>query len=69
MSLPKTFPSIQSLRKIAKQLALTNDIQLSQALDLVANDYGFTHWALMIKYFNSTVTFGTHQPTSYILAF
>lgn len=53
MSLPNTFPSIQSLKKSAKQTALTKDIHLNQALDLVANDYGFTHWALLVKYFNS----------------
>lgn len=53
MSLPKTFPSIQSLKQAAKDLALNKDINLSQALDLVANDFGFTHWALLVKYFNS----------------
>lgn len=53
MSLPKTIPSIQSLKQTAKLLASTKNIHLSQALDLVANDYGFTHWALLLKYFNS----------------
>ncbi len=53
MSFSKVIPSIQSLKKTAKQLASTKAIHLNQALDLVANEYGFTHWALMIKYFNS----------------
>lgn len=53
MSLPKTIPSIQSLKQTAKLLALTKNIHLSQALNLVANDYGFTHWTLLLKYFNS----------------
>ena len=53
MSLSKTIPSIQSLKQTAKQLASTKDVTLSQALDFVASDYGFTHWALMLKYFKS----------------
>lgn len=53
MSLPKTIPSIQSLKQSAKLLASTKNIQLSQALDLVANEYGFTHWTLFLKYFKS----------------
>lgn len=48
-----SFPSIQSLKKAAKQMALAKNIHLSQALDLVANDYGFTHWALLMNHFNS----------------
>lgn len=53
MSLTKTIPSIQSLKQIAKHLTSVRNIPLSQALDLVANDYGFTHWTLMHKYFKS----------------
>ena len=53
MSLPKTIPSIQSLKKTAKQLASTNHIHLSHALDRVANEHGFTHWTLLLKYFKS----------------
>lgn len=53
MSLSKTIPSIQSLKQTAKQLASTNNIHLSQSLNLVANDYGFTHWTILLKYFKS----------------
>jgi hypothetical protein len=53
MSLSQTIPSIQTLKKTAKLLALTKNIHLSQAFDLVANDYGFTHWTLLLKYFKS----------------
>jgi len=34
-------------------MALAKSIHLSQALDLVANDYGFTHWAFLMNHFNS----------------
>lgn len=53
MSLSKAIPSIQSLKKLAKQLAVAKGIHLGQALDCVAKDYGFTHWTLMLKYFKS----------------
>ncbi|KTD07274.1 DnaB-like helicase C-terminal domain-containing protein [Legionella jamestowniensis] len=53
MSLSKTIPSIQSLKQIAKKISSTKNIHLSQALDLVANDYGFTHWTTLLKYFKS----------------
>lgn len=53
MSLSKTVPSIKSLKQTAKKLALSKNIDLSHALDLVANDYGFTHWTLLFKYFKS----------------
>jgi archaellum biogenesis ATPase FlaH len=53
MSLSKAIPSIQSLKKLAKQLAAAKGIHLGQALDCVAKDYGFTHWTLMLKYFKS----------------
>lgn len=53
MSLSKSIPSIKSLKLSAKQIASTKNIPISHALDLVANDYGFTHWTLMHKYFKS----------------
>lgn len=45
-------PSIQSLKHKAKILADKEKIALNQALNLIANDYGFTHWALLMKHFN-----------------
>ncbi|KTD71192.1 hypothetical protein [Legionella tucsonensis] len=48
-----SIPSIKSLKLSAKQIASAKNISLSQALNLIANDYGFTHWALMHKYFKS----------------
>lgn len=53
MSLSKSIPSIKSLKLSAKKIASMKSIPLSQALDLVANDYGFTHWTLMHKYFRT----------------
>ncbi|WP_133140281.1 hypothetical protein [Legionella genomosp. 1] len=53
MSLPKSIPSIKSLKLSAKQIASAKSIPLSQSLDLIANDYGFTHWTLLQKYFKS----------------
>lgn len=45
-------PSIQSLKQQAKNLANKDKIALNQALNLIANDYGFTHWSLLMKHFN-----------------
>ncbi|HAT1881551.1 DnaB-like helicase C-terminal domain-containing protein [Legionella pneumophila] len=53
MSFSKSIPSIKSLKLSAKKIASTKNIPLSQALDLVANEYGFTHWSLLHKYFKS----------------
>ncbi len=53
MLLPQAIPSIQSLKNVAKQLARTKNINLGQALQCIANDYGFTHWTSMLKYFKS----------------
>lgn len=49
-------PSTQSLKQLAKQIASDKKIPLSKAQDLVANSYGFTHWSIMLKNFNSTRT-------------
>ena len=46
-------PSIQSLKKQAIKVAKQKKFSLSQAQDDVAKTYGFTHWALLMKYFNS----------------
>lgn len=53
MSLDRVIPSIQSLKQTAKKLASDKNIHLNQALDLLANDYGYTHWAILVKYFKS----------------
>jgi len=46
-------PSIQSLKNKARLLADKEKIALNQALNLIANDYGFTHWPLLMKHFNT----------------
>lgn len=45
-------PSIQSLKQKAKILAKKEKTTLNQALNLIANDHGFTHWALLMRHFN-----------------
>jgi hypothetical protein len=53
MSFDKKIPSIYSLKKLAKCLVQDHNISLSNAQDRIANQYGFTHWSLLIKHFNS----------------
>lgn len=53
MSNSKVVPSIQSLKQSAKKIASNNKVNLNVAQDLVANDYGFSHWSVMVKFFNS----------------
>ncbi len=49
----RAIPSIQTLKRTAKKLAAEQNLNLTQALDRVANDYGYTHWTLLVKYFKS----------------
>jgi predicted ATP-dependent serine protease len=54
MPLNQKIPSITALKQSAKRLSSVKGISLNQAFDCIANEHGFTHWPLLVKYFNST---------------
>ncbi len=53
MSLNQKIPSITSLKQSAKRLASKDAISLHKAFNRIANQYGFTHWSLLLKHFNA----------------
>ena len=52
MSNPKSAYSIQSLKKQAKLFAKEHNILLTNALNYVAHQAGFTHWSSLTKHYS-----------------